>query len=199
MNISPEKLFTALLSHFLTLFSGCSPAVSQDVEPTPDIDATVHAALGATQIVEANLQSTVESAVSVTFTAMPSPTPIIAESLSEEAFAEPVAARVSTRAAEIGNLEPDQIAANRFEALSFAPEDINEARSALADGVVSPDELLNLAQRGANASASLDQYGLGELGNLSVNIQGLTGQLAAGQVENALNTLNDLESMLPNR
>ena len=110
-----------------------------------------------------------------------------------------VAARVETLAADIANLQPDQIAANRFEALSFAQDYINEARSALADGVVSPDELLNLAQRGANASASLDQYGLGELGNLSANIQGLTGQLAAGQVENALNTLNGLESILPKR
>ncbi len=332
-----KRIFTVFFIFSLILVSGCGGTVSQETAPTPDVDATVSAAIEATQAAEANLQATVESAVSATVTAMPSPTPVVVESLSEEEFAAAVdesvqqataasdqaaqmtttaaedgtltadeleeiyalygladeeieqalelavlylelyytlgeetvelmtilvedleslaqyantslenleeleevlagggkiaqekieelltksealqdwaetaqsqsgsleaavTARIEALASEIANLQPDQIASNRLEAVSFARDYIDEARAALADGVVNAEELLNLAQRGANASASLDQLGLGELGDLSSGIQGLTGQLASGEVENALNALNSLESMLPRR
>ncbi len=110
-----------------------------------------------------------------------------------------VQAQVENRATQALNVQANQVAGNRQEALESAFLYIDTVRNALADGTFSPAELGNIAQLGANASASLQAQGGPAMQNLAPNINDITAQAAKGELAQVQANLGNLEVSLPER
>ena len=106
---------------------------------------------------------------------------------------------LENRANQYINLEPDQVAGDRLAALDITRDFVNAINLSLGDGILSQNELFNIAQLGANASASINQFGGPQLQNLSGNINALTGQLARGELPQARTGAGELSSLIPRR
>ncbi len=90
-----------------------------------DVDATVQAGIAGTQAAEFEMDSAIEEAVAATLTAMPTPTALAVEEISEEEFAQAVESSAS-------------------EAVETSEEAAAASESAVEDGQVSEDELEDL-------------------------------------------------------
>jgi hypothetical protein len=91
---------------------------------------------------------------------------------------------------------PDTVAETRRGALSLAKEYIDSIKSAIGDGRFSLDELQTLSQIGANAEASLGQFG-GEFTGISDMINGLTSSFARGQLPQINAGIGSLQGAIP--
>jgi hypothetical protein len=110
-----------------------------------------------------------------------------------------VQTEIENRAANATAIQPNQIADSRVEALQSALTYVETARLGLADGTVSPGELSEIAQMGANASASILAQGGPQLQNMAASINGVTTQIARGELPQAKSSLDALEAALPSR
>ncbi|NOX62076.1 MAG: hypothetical protein GXP42_09050 [Chloroflexi bacterium] len=93
--------------------------------------------------------------------------------------------------------QPTEVASDPAAALRSAWAYANMAQNALADGVISPDELNAIAQAGVNASAGLKAHGGPGMQDAAAQIEQLTRQLADGQFDQALRSLQQLQAGLP--
>ncbi len=105
-------------------------------------------------------------------------------------------AEVNTRAANALAVQPNQLAADRQSALQSAFEYLDASRKVMADNKISPGELAEIAQLGANAAANLNAQGGPQLQKLSGSINQLTDQMARGQLARAQAGLGNLEAAL---
>jgi len=96
-------------------------------------------------------------------------------------------------------IQPTEVAANRREALAGAFEYVDAVRAAATDNAVSRDELAHIAQLGANASAGLAAQGGPRLQDLAGSIDGITAQIARGEVSRARGSIGELEAALGDR
>lgn len=103
------------------------------------------------------------------------------------------------RTAQALAAQPNQIATDRQGAIRSAFTYVETVRSGLADGAISPGELSEIAQAGANASASIRTHGGSGLQNMADSIDGLTRQIARGEWPQAKGNLDVLESSLPSQ
>ena len=103
------------------------------------------------------------------------------------------------RASQALSVPPNAIAEDRARAVQSAFDYLDTVRDALSDNKLSPNELSQIAQLGANASAGLNAQGGPQLQKLSGNINQITEQLARGQVTHAKEGLGTLESALGSR
>jgi hypothetical protein len=108
-------------------------------------------------------------------------------------------AEIETRAANALATQPNQVASDRFGAVQSAFQYLEVAQSGLADGAISPEELSGIAQAGANATASIRAHGGAGLENVADSIDGVTTQVARGELPQAKGSLSALESSLPHR
>jgi hypothetical protein len=106
---------------------------------------------------------------------------------------------LAVRAEEYLQMQPDQVAGNRLEALSMATDYVTTVRSALSDGILSNSELGNIAQLGTNVGASFESLNLPNSGSISESIKGITGSLARGQIPQASTNLGQLEGLINRR
>lgn len=104
--------------------------------------------------------------------------------------------QIEERVNEALATQPSQIASDPQAAIQSALEFLNASQQATADGNISPAELVNLAQLGANASASLNAQSIPQLQQLSGAVNGVTEQLARGDVAQAQAALNSLGGSL---
>ena len=112
---------SALLIAVLFLVSLANCGGSNQV----DVDATVQAGILGTQTAEENVQSLVNDAVTATLTAMPAPTPVAADQLSEEEMADAVESSVN-------------------EAVTTCDQASYASDSAASDGELTDEELAQL-------------------------------------------------------
>jgi hypothetical protein len=110
-----------------------------------------------------------------------------------------VQGELEKRAAGALATQPTEIAADRQGALQSAAKYLETVRAGLADGKVSPAELTQIAQSGANASASIKAQGGPQLQNLAGSIDGITQQVARGNVPQARKGVDGLAGSLPRR
>lgn len=103
------------------------------------------------------------------------------------------------RAAQALNMQPNAVAEDRASAVQSAFSYLDTVQDALANEKISPDELAQIAQLGANASAGLNAHGGPQLQQLSGNINQITEQLARGQITHAREGLGTLQNGLGNR
>jgi hypothetical protein len=103
------------------------------------------------------------------------------------------------RAAQILATQPSQIAGDRQGAMQSAMEYVDSVRGGLADGVISGGELSDIAQKGANASASIKAHGGPQLKQVGDSIDSMTGKIARGDLPQVQKELPTLESSLRRR
>ncbi len=100
---------------------------------------------------------------------------------------------LENRANQIAAFEPDQIASDRQGTINQLSQYLGELKTSISDGKISSSELLTIGKSGANVSASLKQFG--ETGSaLAGKVEGLTRNVARGEMPQAMNGLKDLES-----
>jgi hypothetical protein len=107
----------------------------------------------------------------------------------------------------IGQLQADNIPTDRISALQTGFQFIDFANNSLTDGRLSRDELLGLAQLGANAQAGFQNFGgLGgpggnaiDLGQFSGRFNEISTQFARGQAPQARGNLQQFEVSLGQR
>ena len=100
---------------------------------------------------------------------------------------------LENRANQIAGIEPDQIATDRQGTINQLSQYIGDLKTSMTDGKISSAELLTIGKSGANVSASLKQFG--ETGSAwAGKIDGLTRNVARGEMPQAMNGLKDLES-----
>ena len=108
-------------------------------------------------------------------------------------------AELQGRAEGYLNMQPDEVAGTRREALLQARDYTDFVRDSLGDGRISVDEMNGIAQLGANASNSLNSLGGEELQGFSDRITNTTGQIARGELPQARDSLGGLDVDLPKR
>jgi len=108
---------------------------------------------------------------------------------------------------QIGQVQPSNIPTDKISALQSGFAFIDAAKSAMGDDKLSRDELMSLAQLGANAQAGFQQFGgAGGLGNGSLDLSQFTAkfgeittQFARGQMPQARANLDGFERSLGQR
>lgn len=114
-----------------------------------------------------------------------------------------------SRIEQIAQIQPNNVPSDRLAALQAGFQFVDFANSSLADGKMSRDELLSLAQLGANAQAGFQQFGgrasgIGPGANLDLNqfsgkFNEISTQFARGQMPQARNNLGEFERSLGQR
>ena len=97
------------------------------------------------------------------------------------------------------SVQPDNVPSDQLSALLSAFSYIDTVRNAFTDNKISRDELSQIAQLGANATAGLNTQGGAQLQGLSGKLNEITGMLARGQMPEAKNRLGEFESALGTR
>lgn len=111
------------------------------------------------------------------------------------------------RADLIAQVQPNQVPDDRVSAVLAGFQYVDLVSTATGDGTLSLDELLAIAQAGANAQAGAQAFAaLPPMGGATVDLAQLgaqfgeiTGQLAAGQVPQATGNAQSLAAMLGQR
>jgi len=91
---------------------------------------------------------------------------------------------------------PSQVAADLPETVQMARNFAEQGRQSIADGQVSAADLANLAQLGANVTASLNAHGGSQLQSLAGSVNDITIQLAQGDINRAQEGLNGFDNAL---
>ncbi|GAB4505334.1 MAG: hypothetical protein Fur0043_23290 [Anaerolineales bacterium] len=110
---------------------------------------------------------------------------------------------------QLAQIQANNIPTDRVSALQAGFQFVDFANAALADGKMSRDELMNLAQLGANAQAGFQQFGgrtggVGpganlDLAQFSGKFNEISTQFARGQMPQARSNLGDFERSLGQR
>lgn len=109
------------------------------------------------------------------------------------------------RVQEILQIQPNNIPTDRISSLQTAFQFLDMGYLAMDDNKISRDELMNLAQLGANAQAGFQSIGGGglaggpDLSQFSGNFNQITTQLARGQMPQARGSLDTFERSLGDR
>ncbi len=109
---------------------------------------------------------------------------------------------------QLSQIQPNNIPTDRLSALQTGFSFIDTAKTALGDNKLSRDELMNLAQIGANAQAGFANFGGGggigaggglDLTQFSSKFSEITTQFARGQVSQGRSNLDGFERSLGTR
>jgi hypothetical protein len=100
---------------------------------------------------------------------------------------------INRRAAAVQGVKPNQIASDRQGALLMAFDYLDVTRRALDDHKLSKPELMNIAQLGANAGASLLQHGGSAFSQMPDRISSTTTHVARGELPQAKKGLGDMD------
>lgn len=110
-----------------------------------------------------------------------------------------IKANLDERENNFANLAPTEIAGDRNGTLNQLNDYLDTVKAALGDRKIDPAEMLQIAQLGANAQASILANGGPQLQNLSGSIDGLTRQLSRGDWAGASRNLGGFEASVPSR
>ena len=97
------------------------------------------------------------------------------------------------------DLAPTEIAGDREGAILQTYEYLDSVKAAFEDRKISPDEMGQIAQLGANAQAGINQSGGPLLQGFSGNIDGLTRNISRGEWPTAQRDIGGFEASLPSR
>lgn len=105
----------------------------------------------------------------------------------------------------ISNVQPNNIPTDKIAALQSGFDFIDAANTAMGDNKLSKDELMNIAQLGANAQAGFQSFGGGggpgglDLSQFSGKFNEITTQFARGQIPQARGGVTQFEGSLGKR
>lgn len=104
-----------------------------------------------------------------------------------------VKGQIETRGQNALNVQPNQIPNTAPEATQALLQYVETARSVLSKGKVSPQDIQQLAQQGANAKAGLQKFGGANTQDLSGRIDTVTRSVARGEMPQARQEFGGLE------
>lgn len=116
-----------------------------------------------------------------------------------QGWAEKVKTELDARTAKALSMAPDQIPGDRQAAVQSLFTYVDTLKSAMTDGKFSALEMDSIARAGANAKVGLQQHGGSQLQGLSGMIDGLTTNVARGQLPQLQAGLGGFEASLPAR
>jgi len=137
-----------------------------------------------------------ETVTQLQSTAQAVTTDIQALQTQAQGWARQVQAQTESRLETVENIQPNQAAASQAEAIQQALQFVELLNNATTDGAVSPQELAQVAQAGANAAAGLETQGGPQLQELSSTINDLTQKLAQGDIQAAQAGSTGLQAQL---
>ncbi len=114
-----------------------------------------------------------------------------------ETFLPQVEAVLQARETYYTSLTPQEVAGDRAEAIRQLHDYASAVQNALADNRLTAEEMLAIAQLGANAQASLQAAGGPRLQGLGPSLEAITRQLARGEWPQARSSLQGFEASLP--
>ncbi|MFZ1755233.1 MAG: hypothetical protein WBO46_19610 [Caldilineaceae bacterium] len=100
-------------------------------------------------------------------------------------------------AALIQDIQPQQMAADLPASLQMVRSFAEVAQHSLADGQIDQNEILAIAQAGANASAGLQRFGGPQMQGMSGSIDTITSALARNDLPAAQQGLDGLNRQMP--
>jgi hypothetical protein len=111
-----------------------------------------------------------------------------------DGWKEKVSTELENRANMIDSLQPDQLATNKLEAFQQFSDYVNLIKTSLGDGKLSGAEFAGISMAGANAGASIRQFGGSGGEAFAGRINGLTKNLARGETPQVRSGLSGLET-----
>lgn len=99
----------------------------------------------------------------------------------------------------LSNLQPNQVPSSLPDTLREAFSFVDQVRGALSDDKFTLDELSSIAQLGANLSAGFSLHGGDKFQGFSGKVDGITLQLAQGQLPQARDGIGSFEASLGKR
>lgn len=106
---------------------------------------------------------------------------------------------ISEREKRFANLAPTDVASDRDGALWQVFDYLDTFKAALKDGKIDPNELKDIAQRAANARASLDKHGGPGAKNMVDGMDRLTRNASRGEWSHARKNMDGFERSMPER
>ena len=100
------------------------------------------------------------------------------------------------RAEKYLKIKSNEVAETRQAAFSMANDYVSSVQDALGDGFLSSSELNSIAQLGANVKASFRSLNLLNSSNITETIDGITSNLARGQLPTAAASIGQLEGLI---
>jgi hypothetical protein len=189
-------LYGELASETLVLLQ----AIESDLAALAQNTAAIAAALGEINAtLEKGLTLAEESIAQLQVTAQAANQQVVQAQAQREAWHQALQTEIEARATAALAVPPSEVATDRLGALRSAFDYVDAVRAALADDALSAAELTDIAQRGANARASLEAQGGPRLNQATATIDQVTAQLARGQVPQAQANLEALETSLGDR
>jgi hypothetical protein len=119
-----------------------------------------------------------------------------AAQLQAQNWQQVVQSEVANRAALLANTQPQTVAASQQEAIAQVANYLTTVQTALGDQQFTAEEFSAIVQANADVVASLQAQGGPPMQNLAAGINQATSQLAAGNFNQALLSLNDLNGLL---
>ena len=124
----------------------------------------------------------------------------VAQSQEDRAqFAAQLQAGLQDRENTFANLVPSEVADDLNGTLNQLHDYLDTVKTSFGDRKIDPTEMLQIAQLGANAQASLLANGGPQLQNIGGSIDGLTRQLSRGEWPQASRSLGGFEASIPSR
>ncbi len=124
----------------------------------------------------------------------------IAESQQDrDEFFTQVKANLDERENTFANLVPNEVAGDLNGTLTQLHDYLDTIKTSFGDRKIDPTEMMQIAQLGSNAQASILANGGPQLQNIGGSVDGLTRQLSRGEWPQANRSLGGFEASLPSR
>lgn len=123
-------------------------------------------------------------------------TQAVAAQTQAQAWQQLVQAEIANRTVSLDSIQPQMVAATRQEAINQTVSYLTTVQNAFSDEALSLAELNAIAQMSADTVASLQSQGGPQLQTLAAGIDAATMQMAAGNLNGALVSLNDVNNLV---
>lgn len=124
----------------------------------------------------------------------------VAQSQEDRAqFSAQVQTNLQERENTFANLAPNEVAGDLNGTLTQLHNYLDTVKTSFDDRKIDPAEMMQIAQLGSNAQASILANGSSQLQNIGGSIDGLTRQLSRGEWPQANRSLGGFEASIPSR
>lgn len=179
LNQSAASIATSLEEISATLDAGlalASESIAQLESAAAEAQSTVDQAQAQADVWQSALQTQADRAKAAQATLQSQPTDFVAL---------------------IQNIQPQQMAADLPAALQMTRSFAEVAQRSLTDGSIDQNEILAIAQAGADASAGLKSFGGPQMQGMAGTIDGITSALARNDLPAARQGLDGLNAQMP--
>ena len=186
-----------LYAELATETIGTLQAVEETLTVMAENSAAINATLGEINTVLQEGLALAEETITQLEAAAQDAQTTAAEAQSQvDGLVETLQTELENRATAALSVQPNSIANDRQAAYQSALDFLGAVRQSLNDDKISAAELANIAQLGANASASLEAQGGPQLQQFAGSIDNITALIARGDVAQVIALMETLETSL---